>query len=245
MRRSALALLAGSAVALGAAIASADVIVLPSVRDNTLFESPTGALSNGNGPNFFVGRTTSGSIRRGLLAFDLALIPAGATITSATLTLNCSQTQGGASDIGLYRTLADWGEGGSASGGGGGAPATPGDATWLHTFFNTSFWSTPGGDFAPVASASLAVTDPGSYTWASTPDLVADLQGWLDAPATNFGWTLVGSEGANGLAKRFDSRENELAETPRLTIGYVVPAPSAAGVLAVVGVGALRRRRRS
>src|SRR5207247_649486 len=74
--------------------ASADVIDLSPSKDNTLYQDPTGSLSNGAGPGFFVGATASLNIRRAVVAFDIAAsIPAGATITAATLTLHMSSTQ--------------------------------------------------------------------------------------------------------------------------------------------------------
>jgi hypothetical protein len=111
-------------------------------------------------------------------------------------------------EISLHRALADWGEGTSdaAAQEGKGAPATPGDATWLHTTFDAALWAAPGGDFTPEPSATTTVDQPGAYTWES-PQLAADAQAWLDAPATNFGWIILGGESANGTAKRFDSRE--------------------------------------
>ena len=76
-----------------------------------------------------------------------------------------------AQDTQLHRVLSDWGEGTSGAGGdplhmggGGGSPATAGDATWLHTFFDTSFWANPGGDFSSTASAARSVDQPGFYT---------------------------------------------------------------------------------
>ena len=62
--------------------AVADTVVVPCGRDNTLYESITGTVSNGSGPYFFVGMTTGGERRRGLIRFDVAsAIPAGSTVT--------------------------------------------------------------------------------------------------------------------------------------------------------------------
>ena len=33
----------------------------------------------------------------------------------------------------------------------------------------------------------------GQYTWSSA-QMVADVQGWLDNPASNFGWLMLGDE---------------------------------------------------
>src|SRR5204863_1402647 len=99
-------------------------------------------------------------LRRGLIAFDLASIPANATITGATLSMFLSQAAGGPQAVSVSTASRDWGEGASNAGdpGGAGAPAQAGDATWLHTFYNTSFWTTPGGDFSPTSSATTTVS---------------------------------------------------------------------------------------
>jgi hypothetical protein len=142
--------------------------------------------------------------------------------------------------------LADWGEGASnATGGGGGsgAPAAAGDATWLHTFFNTATWTTAGGDFLGASSATTAVGGVANYTWTS-PQLAADVQSWLAAPATNFGWLLLGNEAVNQTVKRFDTRENATAAfRPVLSVDYTpIPEPMTA-ILGAVGFFGLIAKR--
>ena len=198
-------------------------------KDNTLFESASGSLSNGAGSNLFVGRTNAGNIRRGVIAFDVAgNVPTCSMINSVTLTLDMSMTSSGAQAIELHKLLADWGEGTSNStsrGGGQGASATVGDATWVHTFFNTATWDTAGGDFLATGSASASVGNVGDYTWGSAPQMVADVQGWLDDPSSNFGWLFKGNETQNRTTKRFDTRENgTAANRPVLMVDYA-PAP--------------------
>jgi protocatechuate 3,4-dioxygenase beta subunit len=207
----------------------AQVVLEPS-KDNTLYESGTGNVSNGAGDFLFVGRTeqVSNSIRRGLAAFDVAgSVPAGSTITSVQLQLRVSRVRSSASEsVGLHRMLADWGEGTSNSGGqeGTGATATTNDATWLHRFFNTQLWTNAGGDFVATASGTRTVQGIGSYTWSSSSGMVADVQQWLDDPASNFGWLLRGDESETGTAKRFDSSENTTkANRPTLTIDFTPP----------------------
>ena len=121
--------------------------------------------------------------------------------------------------------LQDWGEGTSNSGfsGGGGAPATAGDATWLHTFFNTALWINPGGDFSATVSGSQSVgTLPGDFTLGSTSQMVADVQSWLDDPSNNFGWLLLNNEIVVQTARKFGSRENlTVANRPLLTVEYI------------------------
>jgi hypothetical protein len=193
-------------------------------RDNTLIQHSDGALSNGAGFQIFTGRVGlmgGGRFRRGVIAFDVSgAVPAGATITGASLTMHLSLTNTGAHDVSLHPLLKDWGEGTSASGGGAGASSTSGDATWIHTFYPTGFWDTPGGDFAPKPVATTNVSVPEFYTWSSA-GLVASVQAWLDDPATNFGWAIIGDESFFQTAQGFDSRENsDSTERPVLTIEF-------------------------
>jgi hypothetical protein len=207
------------AVALGLVLtarldAQSVTVTLNPDRDNTLYQHPFGDLSNGAGPSLFAGRTgptASNSLRRAVLRFDVAsALPPGATVLSAELVLELTNQPGAAvASFSLHRLLADWGEGASnASGaGGGGAPSQTGDATWVHRFYPGTDWTTTGGDYAPSASAVQSVLGFASHTWGPTAQMTADVQGWLDAPASNFGWILIGQEANPHTARRFDSRE--------------------------------------
>src|SRR2546423_2374075 len=232
MKRSNLlfAVILTTAVGFVACSANAAIINITPSKDNTLYEyDPTeGDLSNALGFHFFAGATAMGELRRGVIAFDIAgNVPAGSTITAVTLSLNMSQTALEIERvIELHQLLADWGEGTSQAAGeeGTGAPATPNDATWRHRFFDTIFWTTEGGDFSATVSASQLVGDVGVYTWSS-PQMVADVQSWLENPDANFGWLVLGDESGAGTAKRFDTRES--ASPPVLTILYRSVAPRA------------------
>jgi spore coat protein A, manganese oxidase len=212
----------------GAAVAT-QISLFP-VKDNTLFQSVTGSESNGAGSYLFAGRTDSNSdyLRRAVLAFDIdGNVPAGSIIQSAKLTLNMSRTKVGAMTFDLHRLTSNWGQGTSNADGqeGGGAPATTNDATWIHTFYPGSFWMNAGGDSSATVSASSSVGGNGSYTWGSTPQMIADVQSWLNNPSTNYGWLLKGPEGVRS-AKRFNSREHTSAATrPTLVIEFVSGGP--------------------
>jgi hypothetical protein len=224
-RRSAVAtaLLAVTLGGVGPSLAIADIININPSKDNTLYEfvPADGDRSNALGFHFFAGETAMSELRRGVLAFDIAgNIPAGSTILGVTLSLNMSRTGSDTPrNVELHKLLADWGEGTSVAPGeeGDGAPATTNDATWRHRFFDTIFWTTEGGDFSPTVSASQSVGPIGVYMW-SAPPMVGDVQSWLDNPATNFGWLVLGDESATGTAKRFDTRESAIP--PVLTIQY-------------------------
>ena len=217
-------------------VAPLDTTVLAPSQDNTIYEN-SGA-SNGAGDYIFAGRTAGGVLRRALIQFDFTgQIPAGSRITSVELELSLSQSSVGAKTMTLHRALASWGEGASDAilMEGTGAPAEPGDATWALRFSPGTPWGTQGGDFAPTASASFSAAGIGTYTIASTPGLVANVQSWVDAPPNNFGWILRGSETTGKSAKRFDSRS--LASGPKLTVTFD-PPPSLASETTTISLSA-------
>jgi len=206
---------------------------IPADRDNTLYEDAQGDRSNGAGEFMFVGRTNEASedIRRALVRFPVAdSIPAGAQIDSVFLELTVTRTvvDLGAKTVSIHKVLSDWGEAGSdaSTGGGGagsgdGAPAQPGDATWLHTFFDTTTWSTPGGDYSATASATASIDGVGTHRWGTTPEMTTDVQGWLDNDGGNFGWLVREKELLARTAMRLDTRENPTVEfRPRLIVHY-------------------------
>jgi hypothetical protein len=182
----------------GVRSASAAIIIINPSKDNTLYEygSTEGDHSNALGLHFFSGVNSMSERRRGVLAFDIAgNIPPGLTITAVSLSKNVSRVPiDTAYTIELHRLLANWGEGTSQATGEEGteAPATLNDATWRH----------------PI----------GQYMWSSA-QMVADVQSWLDNPASNFGWLVLGDESTNTTTKRFDTRQS--ASPPMLTIHYI------------------------
>lgn len=194
-------------------------------KDNTLYEDVAGQISNGQGPYVFAGLTGNG-LRRGLIAFNLSSIPANATITGATLSMFLFQSGPAftTGDVSVSKVLRNWGEGASDAGepGGAGVQAEPGDATWLHTFYNSAFWTNPGGDFSATASATTPITAANmTYTWSGS-GLVADVQSWVSTPSNNFGWIVRGNEADQRTAHRFNSGENS-SNPPQLTVTYQVP----------------------
>src|SRR4029077_2925791 len=213
---------------LGGSLATAGTVNINPSKDNTLYEynPDVGDVSNALGMHFFVGTTAMNELRRGVLAFDIAgNIPPFAVVTAASLSANMSRTPSNtAYDMELHKLVADWGEATSIASGeeGMGAPATPNDATWRHRFFDSIFWTTEGGDYSGTVSASQSVGPVGVYTWSSS-QMRADVQSWLDDPASNFGWLVLGDESEILTAKRFDTRES--ASPPVLTILYRPSGP--------------------
>lgn len=216
-------------------LSTADEVLIVAGADNTLYEDSLGSVSNGSGAIMVAGRTNGevDSIRRAVLFFDVAgNIPHGAVVESVALSLYLNKGNGGAREMRLHRLLTDWGEGASVKDGGGlGATAEPGDATWLHTFYPDAFWGPDGGRYVGRVSASQLVGTAGgdndlagSYTWPSTDRLVDDVRRWVKKPSMNHGWILVGDESVKQTAKQFASRESVSPELrPMLEVTYSLP----------------------
>jgi hypothetical protein len=200
-------------------------VTLTPVADTTIFQE-NGDASDAKGSNLFAGGNTLGSFRRAFVRFNVAVaIPAGSTINGARLDLALTRAKGNPVDIYLFVATAAWGEGtsNSADPGGSGAPATPGDATWTMRVYPGTAWLDPGGDTAaaPSARSPVAATLT-TYSFGPTAGMQADVQRWLDQPATTFGWQIRADElQAPPSARRFASRES--GTPPTLTIDYSPP----------------------
>ncbi len=210
--------------------AAAETVLIEATRDNTLYESPTGRLSNGAGEHLFAGLTAEQLRRRAVIAFkDLSAIPDGATVTSVRLHMYMSKENSGPTLIDLNRVTSDWGEGLSdaSENEGSGANSEPDDATWIHTFWSHFNWAVAGGDFVETPSDQLDVNLVGNYTFGSTETMVRDVQEWLDRPGLNNGWILIGDESARST-KRFDSKDHSNPDQhPLLEVEFSATGTSA------------------
>lgn len=198
-------------------------VSIPANKDNTLYESATGALSNGVGQHLFAGATNNDALRRAVIQFDLNSIPSNAVIDTVVLSININKinTGAGTDSLNLHVLNADWGEGTSdaPSSEGQGTTATTGDATWIHTFSTSGTWTNAGGDFNAAASAGISTTGLGNEFFGST-QLTADVSNWLNNPSQNFGWIIIGSESTTASARRMDSKDGATGG-PSLRVTYL------------------------
>jgi hypothetical protein len=237
--------------------ARADSVTLRPVADTTLIET---APNNNLGGQPFAnsGTTQNFTKNRALFRFDVSSIPTGAQVSSVSLAFEVTRqpVDGYApADFGLHRLLVSWGEGVQTTANPGspgqGAPAAPGEATWLARFAQTGpNWAAPGGlagtDFVATSSGGQSV-----YSVANSPyfftsaQLAADVQSWLDNPGMNHGWMLLANdEGPNFTARRFGSREDGI-NAPQLVVQYAaVPEPSLICLTGVALVCLLRKQNR-
>jgi hypothetical protein len=132
------------------------------------------------------------------LRWDLSSIPAGATLTSASVTLNV--TNPSPQTYGAYELKKAWNEG---------------QLSWNQTATGTP-WATPG---------AKGTTDRGSQIASVTPTAVAPytftipasvVQGWLNTPSSNNGIVLGHTTNFDGFI--FSTKEGTTA--PRLTVTY-------------------------
>ena len=81
-----------------------------------------------------------------------------------------------------------------------------------------------GAQAAPLSASNSTVgTAAGYYTLNPGSQMVADLQGWLNASSTNFGWLLEGAETSKNSVRRFDSMTSPTGVQPTLQITYTTP----------------------
>jgi MYXO-CTERM domain-containing protein len=238
------------ALGVSATAQAAELLLAPS-QDNSIYTgNGLETRSDGQGDYLWLSVTAGGVNRRSLIRFDTTAIPPGAVVTEVTLSLYESRARD-AHVVTVHRLLRSWGEGASNGGGQGeGAPAAPGDATWLHAFFPNVFWAQPGGDHVAAPSASASVGFAGEfYSWGPSAGLRNDVQAWVNAPASNHGWILIGQESGLQNAKRFESGNNAVVvNRPRLRVVYDLPVqgdvPLPAWMLAALALGLGWRMRR-
>lgn len=227
-----LALVSGLFAVLCLSAVEAATVTIGPVKDNTIYQGTDPASGEnfevntcGGGPDMFAGTTADGLLRRALLQFDIAgAVPAGSTINSVTLSVDVNRS-GDNQDapMTLHALTKLWGEGvvdcSGNRGGGVGAPANTGDATWLDAEYQVTAWTAAGGDFG-AASASASITTRGTGSWdsAANPGMVGDVQSWLDSPTGNFGWVIVGDETRVSTTRRMSTREGSVP--PQLTIDF-------------------------
>ena len=218
------------------AVASSSTVTIASSQDGTIYSELT-TNGNGAGDQMVAGNAanttpTAVGIRRALMEFDVAgNLPAGATVTSSSLQLECTFTAItnpiGAVSFNLHRLTSGWTEGTSSNASAGiGAAATGNDVTWAEATSGSTAWGTAGGDFNGTVSSTQTVNALGSYTWPSTATMVANVQLWLDTPSNNHGWILRGQEASptTRTVKWFGTRENATpGNRPVLSVTFQAP----------------------
>lgn len=135
---------------------------------------------------------------RGICYFNLnGVLPAGASVTQATLRYDVYQNSGLNATVGVYQVRTNWLGGAS--------------------------WQTPGGDWTDqngtaqgaVPFANVLVNASGPVTW----DVTTIVQRWVSGAAPNYGLLLKVTGTTNGYALAYGSA-HAASNRPRLTITY-------------------------
>ncbi|RPH56656.1 DNRLRE domain-containing protein, partial [bacterium] len=146
--------------------------------------------------------------KSGLIQFDLSSLPSGAGILHAELVVHVDDGSGSSSDdpYAIHALLRSWDE-------------------------STAIWTSPwdvdgavGANDSSPEKLGLMPIDPGTNVEVSAPLNLAGrsvVQGWLDTPATNFGFLLDAEPGStDGLDLRADGEPG----APRLRVVYSAPS---------------------
>lgn len=185
-----------------------------SVQDATITEKTPGSP---DGTDVMIISGTCGDpcglkSSRSLLKFNLSnSIPSTAVVSSAALTVKVVKAAAVNSTFDLRKLLQDWNE----------------NSTWI-TRLSPSLWTVAGGsaplDFSSVVTQTSPIAAEGTYTFASNSNMVADVQGWVSNPTSNFGWIVISeSQGTGQTERKFASREDS-ANAPTLVVVFSIPA---------------------
>lgn len=161
----------------------------------------------------------TGNRNRTTIKFNLASIPADATILSASLSLFALTKSPGAGDdiLNIHKLTTDWNEG---------------SATW-----NTP-WTNPGGDFSATRSGFIQ-TDTAVNEYKESSDMSPLIQSWINDPTTNLGLLVKHDvESATTRQWRFVSEENA-SNKPILKVAYITEGISARRALLHFDVSAI------
>src|SRR5258706_4854087 len=189
----------------------AEVITLNPSADTAIFQKfPTNNL--GTYTDMPIGTTRDGNRGRGLIKFDLSQIPQNAVINSVSLQFQVVNEPASAvsSTFALHRMLRSWNEG--VGGTQLGTLAVTNDTTWSARIYPDTPWGALGAasgvDYSAATNGETFVVGIGTYTFQSTPTMVADVQFWLTNNNSNFGWMLMSAaESSPFTARRVASRE--------------------------------------
>lgn len=152
-----------------------------------------------------------------LLKFDFSMFPAGSLPVTATMSLYASSVPGGTNAVAMHRLTTSWVEGNGATG-----------VNWT-TRDGTLAWTSPGGDYHPVAVAAVPNTVNNAWNNFDATNLIA---AWMLGRYPNLGVILVSDPLAGNF--RYDSSDKGITATrPKISFNYLLPCgttgPSDAG----------------
>jgi RHS repeat-associated protein len=166
---------------------TASLTIQPSPQDTYMVYSTTlvNCANYGADSNIIVG-TDASDIMRGLVAFNTSRLPAGASITKATLSLYNTTGPSAAMTLHAYPVKTAWKEGTGAH-----SPATcTGDgATWYESTGGVP-WVNLGGDYnSSVSSGALSIA-ASQLPQVNNVDVTSIVANWASGASANLGFLL-------------------------------------------------------
>jgi|ERR1051326_2779533 hypothetical protein len=174
-----------------------------------------------------------GQLFREVAKFDISALPAGATITSVSLTVyqNSAGSGGTQTQVDLHTLTNDFNEL---------------QVTW-NSRTASSLWATPGGDFSvPVLSSitPVGIVDGTAYTFPSSPNFITAANNALTSDGFLRLMVKSAAEAPSSLMSFYAEDDGSpTAFHPALTITFI-PEPASLGLIVLSG-GLLLWRRRS
>lgn len=166
----------------------------------------------------------NGFLVRSFIEYDLSSIPAGATITSATLRLvhvnapDCqgSTEKGEAISVGVRRVTRAWTEGSTCNAG------QAGSLTWNSA--GPTNWTTPGGDFAATNYATFSGGAADANDFIYNIDVLTLVQEWYNNTNPNYGLALVNLNDTSGddYFYWYSDDAVDVTKRPQLIVTYTV-----------------------
>ncbi len=147
-----------------------------------------------------------------LMRFDLASIPPGKRVSSATLTLNVTDGSGGVTPFDIHALVRPWSEM---------------EATWTLASTGNPWMGNQSGtrndagttDRSPTPFASFKPAAAGSFDIVLNATGIAVIQKWIDDPSTNFGFVFDTANNSDGIL--FTSSES--TQPPKLVVTLAAP----------------------
>lgn len=178
--------------------ASATTMTLqPAAEGIDTYVKDSGSMNYGSATTLLATAGTTYPMSR----FDLAAIPAGAHVTSATLSAYASSGSGSGA-VAAHRVMRDWTEA----------------ATWTSSD-GTTAWTQAGGDVNSQALASATFTAAGNWlAW----DLTSMVDKWVKGSLPNQGVQLRAAAGVTGL-QIASSDSASASQRPKLAVTFLPP----------------------
>ncbi|MCE1252216.1 MAG: DNRLRE domain-containing protein [Anaerolineae bacterium] len=179
-----------------------------------------GATTRQMNPYYKSGSTTNEQFRGALIKWDLSSIPAGATITAASMSYYVTDAATTYA-YSLYQLRRAWVEGTNDGTAGTGA-------SWNYYGAGTGSWAATGAQDTSSDRYDINLWDANTSTFAATGNVTIDLnssgvaviQSWLNNSAGNYGITIQNYSGTAADNLAFASRENTSYTKPTLNVCY-------------------------